>query len=319
MLSMRRVFSCLSSLHQTDRRECIENNGIVVASKEHCARAFQALVDHLQGKPVKRGRALGARALADLDMCPFFVRWEVPRYGRNEVNAMCAEHAYRQMDPEEAQRSAMAAAEQAHALLRGKAANANLLVKGGGGAGGSRGGGRGSRRGQGGGENDTDGSNSLNSADEAIKKEQKARVLRWPLNPTPWIDDDGNTVDTGQSLDNADEKAEIKARGHDLLMASTLSSGGLITAATSSSSAIAAGNGHHLSGNNNNNNNNNNSHGGGGPPQDGEVYERVRMDPVYERLVLGLQRKHQENLLWSRYFPATAVSWRSSSRTRCHL
>jgi hypothetical protein len=69
---------------QTDIRECFENSESVRLTRDLCIRAFQALVDHLQGdvdlsrKSKKRDQRVDANE--DVFSAPFFVRWEVPRH-----------------------------------------------------------------------------------------------------------------------------------------------------------------------------------------------------------------------------------------------
>ena len=122
---------------QTDSRECIESVN-VRATKEYCYLAFHALVSHLQGTTNKFTPAV------EDDICPFFVRWEVPRYTSVDLAR------YRQ--------------------LTGTRPT---------------------------GADDDDQSSEVvetQPSDEEVKAQQRARLLRWPLNPTPWLEGDSEDL-----------------------------------------------------------------------------------------------------------------------------
>jgi hypothetical protein len=92
----------IAPLLQTDRRECIEHNEFVTAAKEHCVAAFESLLDHLSGRPQSFSSCSAQTSTHQhhFDKCPFYVRWEVPRYTLFDIEKINNDKLMEKMEKE---------------------------------------------------------------------------------------------------------------------------------------------------------------------------------------------------------------------------
>jgi len=166
---------------QTDSRECLFDAPGAKATLAHCAMAFQAVIDHLQGRPPAfayspppdrggRRRDARARAAALAVACPFYVRWEVPRYSPAQLKRELAAHATRAQD---AARSGPGPSKKERRRAEQAAREAAAAA--------------------------------ASAAAERRVQEMQDRVLRWPLNPTPWLDDEEDSTTAKPEDDDSDD------------------------------------------------------------------------------------------------------------------